>query len=75
VRAVDPSGNASSGDVHAVDASGNVVLAEGNTVVLFGVSDLVVVSRDGLTLVTTVERSAELKALVESLPAPLREPA
>jgi mannose-1-phosphate guanylyltransferase len=75
VRAVDEAGNASSGDVHAVDASGNVVLAEGNTVVLFGVSDLVVVSRDGLTLVTTVERSAELKALVEALPASLREPA
>jgi mannose-1-phosphate guanylyltransferase len=75
VRAVDAAGNASSGDVHAVDAGGNVVLAEGNTVVLFGVSDLVVVSRDGLTLVTTVERSAELKALVEALPASLRDPA
>jgi mannose-1-phosphate guanylyltransferase len=61
--------------VHAVDASGNVVLAEGNTVVLFGVSDLVVVSRDGLTLVTTVDRSADLKALVETLPPALRGPA
>jgi mannose-1-phosphate guanylyltransferase len=74
VRAADAAGNASSGDVHAVDASGNVVLAEGNTVVLFGVSDLVVVSRNGLTLVTTVDRSADLKSLVETLPAPLREP-
>jgi mannose-1-phosphate guanylyltransferase len=73
VRAADAAGNASSGDVHAVDASGNVVLAEGNTVVLFGVSDLVVVSRDGLTLVTTVDRSADLKSLVETLPAPLRD--
>ena len=75
LRAPDAAGNASSGDVHAVDASGNVVLAEGNTVVLFGVSDLVVVSRNGLTLVTTVDRSADLKTLVESLPAPLRNPA
>jgi mannose-1-phosphate guanylyltransferase len=74
VRAADAAGNASSGDVHAVDASGNVVLAEGNTVVLFGVSDLVVVSRNGLTLVTTVDRSADLKSLVENLPAPLRDP-
>jgi mannose-1-phosphate guanylyltransferase len=74
VRAADAAGNASSGDVHAVDASGNVVLAEGNTVVLFGVSDLVVVSRNGLTLVTTVDRSADLKSLVETLPAPLRDP-
>jgi mannose-1-phosphate guanylyltransferase len=75
VRAADAAGNASSGNVHAVDASGNVVLAEGNTVVLFGVSDLVVVSRNGLTLVTTVDRSADLKSLVETLPAPLRGPA
>jgi mannose-1-phosphate guanylyltransferase len=74
VRAADAAGNASSGDVHALDASGNVVLAEGNTVVLFGVSDLVVVSRNGLTLVTTVDRSADLKSLVETLPAPLRSP-
>jgi mannose-1-phosphate guanylyltransferase len=74
VRPADAAGNASSGDVHAVDASGNVVLAEGNTVVLFGVSDLVVVSRNGLTLVTTVDRSADLKSLVETLPAPLRDP-
>ena len=73
VRAADAAGYASSGDVHAVDASGNVVLAEGNTVVLFGVSDLVVVSRSGLTLVTTVDRSVDLKSLVESLPAPLRD--
>jgi mannose-1-phosphate guanylyltransferase len=73
VRAPDASGNASSGDVHAVDASGNVVLAERNTVVLFGVSDLVVVSRNGLTLVTTVDRSADLKTLVEALPARLRD--
>jgi mannose-1-phosphate guanylyltransferase len=73
VRAADAAGNASRGDVHAVDASGNVVLAEGNTVVLFGVSDLVVVSRDGLTLVTTVDRSADLKSLVETLPAALRD--
>jgi mannose-1-phosphate guanylyltransferase len=73
VRAADAAGNASSGDVHAVDASGNVVHAEGNTVVLFGVSDLVVVSRNGLTLVTTVDRSADLKSLLDCLPVQLRE--
>jgi len=37
-------------------------------VVLYGVSDLVVVTRDGLTLVTTRERSADLKSLIEALP-------
>jgi mannose-1-phosphate guanylyltransferase len=73
VRALDASGNAASGAVHAVDAARNVVHAEGNAVVLYGVSDLVVVTRDGLTLVTTVERSADLKYLMESLPPALRD--
>jgi mannose-1-phosphate guanylyltransferase len=73
VRPCDPAGNASSGVVHALDASGNVVHAEGNAVVLYGVSDLVVVTRDGLTLVTTVERCADLKTLIESLPPHLRD--
>ena len=73
VRTHDGSGNATSGEVHALDASGNVVHAEGNSVVLYGVSDLVVVTREGLTLVTTVDRSAELKTLLDSLPASLRD--
>lgn len=73
VRRLDASGNASNGDVHAVESRGNVVHAEGNTVVLYGVSDLVVVTRDGLTVVTTVDRAADLKHLVESLPATVRD--
>ena len=73
VRALDDDGNASRGDVHAVQSHGNVVHAEGNTVVLYGVSDLVVVTRDGLTVVTTVDRAADLKALVEALPQSVRE--
>lgn len=73
VRTPDGEGNATSGEVHALEASGNVVHAEGNSVVLYGVSDLVVVTRDGLTLVTTVDRSAELKTLLDSLPASLRD--
>jgi mannose-1-phosphate guanylyltransferase len=67
VRPRDPDGNALHGDVTVRDAHNNVVHAEGTTVVLYGVSDLVVVTRDGLTLVTTVERSADLKALIDSL--------
>ena len=73
VRRHDASGNAVSGRVHAVESSGNVVHAEGNAVVLYGVRDLVVVTRDGLTLVTTVDRSADLKTLIDSLPADLRD--
>jgi len=73
VRVGDGSGNAMSGQAHAVDARGNVVHAEGTEVVLYGVSDLVVVARDGLVLVTTVDRSSDLKTLVEALPETVRE--
>lgn len=73
VKPEDDSGNVTSGEVFALDARGNVVHAEGSTVVLYGVSDLVVVSRDGLTLVTTADRSNDLKTLVDSLPPALRD--
>jgi mannose-1-phosphate guanylyltransferase len=68
VRPTDSQHNVLHGPIHVRDARGNVVHSEGNAVVLYGVSDLVVVVRDGLTLVTTVDRAADLKALVESLP-------
>jgi len=73
VRARDAAGNAASGSVHLHDAERNVVHAASGTIVLYGVSDLVVVTRDGLTLVTTLARSAELKTLIEALPASVRE--
>jgi mannose-1-phosphate guanylyltransferase len=50
-----------------------VVHAEGSAVVLYGVADLVVVVRDGVTLVTTVERATDLKTLVDGLPPDLKE--
>jgi mannose-1-phosphate guanylyltransferase len=75
VRELDDDGNALSGRVHTLDSRGNVVHAGGKGVVLYGVSDLVVVSRDdGLTLVTTVERASDLKRLIDSLPAGFRDP-
>ena len=73
VRRRDAAGNAVSGTVHAQDAERNVVHAESAAVVLYGVSDLVVVVRDGLTLVTTLERAAELKTLIEALPPGIRD--
>lgn len=72
VRAADDDGNVVSGSVVVSESANNVVHAEGNAVVLFGVSDLVVVTRNGLTLVTTRERSVELKSLIESLPPMLQ---
>lgn len=73
VRAADANGNVSSGAVHAVQAKGNVVHAEGNEVVLYGVSDLVVVTHDGLTLVTTTQHATDLKQLLNALPARVRD--
>ena len=72
VRACDDSGNATHGVVHALASTGNVVHADAGTVVLYGVSDLVVVTRDGLTLVTTIDRAADLKTLLEFLPSHLK---
>lgn len=73
VRQCDGQGNAVSGPVFLVDARDNVVHAEGADVVLYGVHDLVVVVREGLTLVTTREQSSDLKTLVAALPAPVRD--
>ena len=73
VKPEDEGGNVTSGNVHALEATGNVVHAEGNSVVLYGVTDLVVVTRGGLTLVTTAEKSADLKKLIDDLPADLRD--
>jgi mannose-1-phosphate guanylyltransferase len=73
VRRCDAEGNALAGVVHALESHGNVVHAAGNAVVLYGVSDLVVVTCDGLTLVTTTDKASDLKTLIESLPASLRE--
>jgi Mannose-1-phosphate guanylyltransferase len=72
VRECDSAGNALHGSVHALASSGNVVHADVGSVVLYGVSDLVVVTRDGLTLVTTIDRASDLKTLLESLPSDMK---
>ena len=73
VRQRDERGNAASGPVVLVDADDNIVHAEGSDVVLYGVRDLVVVVRDGLTMVTTRESAVDLKALIANLPPSLRD--
>lgn len=74
VRVRDDAGNAVHGRVHLLESGDNVVHTERNPIVLFGVHDLVVIERDGVTLVTTRERSASLKTLLDTLPEDLREP-
>jgi len=69
VRDKDEFGNVTSDSVHMVDCCGNIVHANSGRVVMYAVDNLVVVMHDGLTLVTTREKAADLKRLVESLPA------
>ncbi|HKS07484.1 MAG TPA: sugar phosphate nucleotidyltransferase [Gemmatimonadaceae bacterium] len=73
VRPLDANGNATHGDTVLHDARRNVVYAMAGTVVLYGVDDLVVVTKDGLTVVTTVDRATDLKVLLESLRPDLRD--
>jgi mannose-1-phosphate guanylyltransferase len=73
-RELDDTGNGAFGRTHFVDASGNVVHAEGSAAVLYGVDGLLVVTLPGITFVTTLERAAELKPLLDSLPPDLRLP-
>lgn len=71
-RDLDDDGNGALGAVHFVDATSNVVHTESGTVVLFGVSRLLVVSLPGLTFITTLERANDLKPLLDALPGSLR---
>ena len=54
--------------MHALDAAGNVVVAaEGQTVALLGVSNLVVVQSGGVTLVCSKGRAQDVKKLLQQV--------
>ena len=72
VRTCDAQNNAMLGPTFALQATGNVVHADGTQVVLYGVDDLVVVAREGLVMVTRREKATELKTLLDALPAEVR---
>lgn len=69
VRSKDEFGNVTTGDVHVLDCADNVVHADSGQVVMYGVNDLVVVTKNGLTMVTTTDKASDLKRLIESLSA------
>ncbi len=71
-RDLDDDGNGALGQVEFVDATSNVVHTEAGTVVLYGVSKLLVVSLPGLTFVTTLEKAGDLKGLLDALPGSMR---
>ena len=71
-RDLDDDGNGALGDVHFVDADCNVVHSGRGTVVLFGVSRMLVVTLDGLTFVTSLDRASDLNPLLDALPGSMR---
>jgi len=74
VRDVDDLGNVLVGSAVSRGARDCVIWAEDGTVIVDGLEGLVVVCANGITLVTTRERAADLKTLLSSLPSELREP-
>lgn len=72
VRDLDDTGNGVKGAAYCVDSSGNIVHTEAGCVVLYGVSGMLVVSIDGLTFVTTLERAADMTSLLNQLPSNFR---
>lgn len=74
IRELDDTGNGVWGQAHLVDSSGSIVHAEGGTVVVFGMSSVLVVTRPGLTFVTTLDRATELRQLLDQLPDDVRRP-
>jgi len=49
------------------------VHAPASTVIMYGVSNLVVVIENDMVLVTTTDRSTDLKTLMDALPRGVRE--
>lgn len=68
VRAADAAGNVAHGEAHLVDSSGCVAWSDEGPVVVYGMTDIVVVRARGITLVTPSHRAPELKRLLDRLP-------
>jgi hypothetical protein len=62
------------GNVHLEDARDNIVMVQDGEAVLFGVENLVLVRSGDVVLVVNRARVPELKELLASLPAHLRDP-
>jgi mannose-1-phosphate guanylyltransferase len=71
-RDLDDDGNGAVGSAYFVDADCNVVHSEGGTVVVYGLSRMLVVTLDGLTFVTSLDRATDLRPLLDALPGSMR---
>ena len=73
VRERDRDGNVAVGPAYLHEAHDCVVWAEGEPIVVAGVRDLVVVRAHGRTLVIHREMAADLKRVLDALPAGVRD--
>jgi mannose-1-phosphate guanylyltransferase len=69
----DEQGNVVQGDALAVDAHDNLLVAEDGTVVVFGVSDLMVVQSGGAVLVVPRAQSQQIRQVVDALRDHMRD--
>jgi mannose-1-phosphate guanylyltransferase len=69
---LDKQSNCARGTVHAVDASGCIVLGDRRAIGLLGVRDLIVVQTGDATLVCSRDAAQRVKELVRLLPPRLR---
>ena len=65
----DEGGNRLSGDVLALDSADNLVLADGVTVTLSGVANMIVVATAGEVMIVPRGRSQDVKRIVEAMKA------
>jgi mannose-1-phosphate guanylyltransferase len=63
----DECGNTSIGQVESLDASGNIILSKDRLTAVIGVSDLIVVQAEGVTLVCPKDRAQDIKKMVIAL--------
>ncbi len=73
VRRKDAEGNVAVGEVHLLDAQDCVVWTNGTPIVVSGVKDLVIVHANGRILVMPRQQAADLKAILDRLPASVRD--
>lgn len=69
LSACDPAGNATHGEVLAVDTTNCLVRTDGPRVALVGVSDLIVVASENEVLIVPRGRSQEVKRLIDAIKA------
>jgi mannose-1-phosphate guanylyltransferase len=65
--AADESGNITIGSLEALDSGDNIVFSRDRTTAMIGVSDLIVVQAEGVTLICPKDRAQDIKLLLQQV--------